>query len=120
MNVKRQRLYLKDILERIRRIALVSAEGREAFMKSVILQDAVFRSFEVIGEIVKRLDPALTAAHPDIPWRRIAGFRDLLIHHYERVDPDAVWRIVVDDIPPLQAATEAMLDSLGNEGQEGD
>jgi uncharacterized protein with HEPN domain len=120
VNAKRQRLYLKDILERIRRIAIASAEGHEAFIESVILQDAVIRSFEVIGEIVKRLDPTLTAAHPDIPWRRIAGFRDVLIHRYEQVDLDAVWRIVVEDIPPLQTAAEAMLADLDKKAQEGE
>ena len=67
MNTKRQRLYLKDILERIRRIAMVAAEGREAFMESVVLQDAVLRNFEIIGEIVKRLDPTLTKVQPAIP-----------------------------------------------------
>ncbi|MCC6803990.1 MAG: DUF86 domain-containing protein, partial [Anaerolineae bacterium] len=44
------------------------------------IQEGVIRCFEVIGEVVKRLPPELTAAHPGIPWRQISGFRDVLIH----------------------------------------
>ena len=100
--MKKQRLYLTDILERIRRIELETEGGREAFIESFVIQDAVIRSFEVIGEIVKRLPASMTAAHPTIPWRQIAGFRDVLIHDYEQVDLAAVWRIVEDDLYTLR------------------
>ena len=90
--MRKQRPYLTDILERIRRIEHATDAGREAFVADVLRQDAVIRNFEVIGEIVKRLSPDLTAAHPTIPWRQIAGFRDVLIHDYEQVDIEAVWR----------------------------
>jgi len=113
--VRKQRPYLTDILERIRRIEHATDAGRDAFVTDVLLQDAVIRSFEVIGEIVKRLSPDLTAAHPTIPWRQIAGFRDVLIHNYEQVDIEAVWRVVEEDLPPLRAAVEAMLASLDEE-----
>jgi uncharacterized protein with HEPN domain len=107
--MKKQRPYLTDLLERIRRIESETEGGREAFMESFVIQDAVIRSFEVIGEIVKRLSPELTAAHPAIPWRQIAGFRDVLIHDYEEVDLAVVWRIVEEDLTPLKQAVHAML-----------
>ncbi len=119
MNVGRQRLYLTDILERIRRVEVVTEGGRDAFLESFIVQDVVVRAYEVIGEIVKRLEPELTGKHPDIPWRQIAGFRDVLIHDYDRIDLAVVWRIVEEDTPVLKAAVEAMLAELGEEAGDG-
>jgi uncharacterized protein with HEPN domain len=68
-------LYLDHIQERIQRIEECAREGHEAFEASHVLQDAVIRSFEVIGEAVKQLSPALLDRYPEVPWRRIAGFR---------------------------------------------
>jgi uncharacterized protein with HEPN domain len=110
--MKKLRPYLTDLLERIRRIESETESGREAFLNSYVIQDAVIRSFEVIGEIVKRLPSELTAAHSNIPWRQIAGFRDVLIHDYEQVDLAVVWRIVEEDLGPLKEATIAMLATL--------
>jgi uncharacterized protein with HEPN domain len=115
--VRQQRLYLVDILERIRRIEIVTAGGHEDFLASFVNQDAAIRSFEVIGEVVKRLSPELTAAYPTIPWRQIAGFRDVLIHDYEEIDLEAVWRIVAEDLVPLKEAVTAMLASVGEDDE---
>lgn len=64
--IKDQRIYCRDILDRIRRIESYTATGRDAFLQSELIQDGVIRSFEVIGEVVKRLDPALTARYPAV------------------------------------------------------
>ena len=63
------------------------------------------RNIEIIGEATKNLSDALKAAHADIPWRRIAGMRDRLIHHYFGVDLDLVWKVVEEDLPPLGGAS---------------
>ncbi|MDN5339359.1 MAG: hypothetical protein PWQ30_468 [Euryarchaeota archaeon] len=72
-------------------------------------QDAVIRNFEVIGEAVKRIPESLKEERPDIPWRRIAGLRDVLIHQYMRVDLEAVWAIVRDDLPEFKQAVAEIL-----------
>jgi uncharacterized protein with HEPN domain len=72
-------------------------------------QDAVIRNFEVIGEAVKRIPESLKEERPDIPWRRIAGLRDVLIHQYLRVDLEAVWAIVRDDLPEFKQAVAEIL-----------
>ena len=110
--MNRQRLYLEDMLERIRRIEIITASGRDTFMESFVNQDAVIRSFEVIGEITKRLSPELIAEHPTIPWRQLAGFRDVLIHDYEKVDLEAVWRVIDEDLANLKRAVTTMLEKL--------
>ncbi|MFZ4813472.1 MAG: DUF86 domain-containing protein [Phototrophicaceae bacterium] len=101
--------YLNDILERIVRIQRFTLEGEAGFMASELIQDAVIRNCEVIGEIVKRLPPTLTDQHPEVVWRQFAGFRDILIHSYNRVRLDVVWQTVVQDIPKLRTAVETLL-----------
>ncbi len=109
--VKDQKVYLQDILERIGYIEEDTAAGKDAFLQSRLIRDAVIRNFEVIGEAVKRLSDELTSAYPHIEWHQIAGFRDFLIHHYNRVDPQEVWKIVENDLQPLKQAIESMLQS---------
>ncbi len=109
---RNQRIYCHDILDRIRRIENYSAAGRAAFMQSELLQDGVIRSFEVIGEAVKRLDPDLTADYPQVTWSDFAGFRDVLIHQYHHIRPDLVWDFVQEDLPALKAAVTALLHNL--------
>ena len=103
------RLYLIHILESIERIEDYTREGRETFMDSPMAQDAVIRNFEIIGEDVKQIPEFLKKKCPDVPWRRIAGLRDILIHQYMSVDLEAVWAIVGDDLPEFkQAVTEIL------------
>ena len=108
--VKDEKLYLLDIIERIEYIETDTAEGKDRFMNSRLIQDAVIRNFEVIGEAIKRLKPETLHRYPQIPWGEIAGFRDFLIHHYEQVEPEKVWQYVEQDVPPLKLAIQAMLE----------
>lgn len=82
------------------RILDYTAEGgREAFLARRLLQDAVMRNFEVLGEAAKRVSPATRDKYPDLPWRRMAGLRDVLIHGYEAVVPEEVWAVVEGELP---------------------
>ncbi|MGQ9592252.1 MAG: HepT-like ribonuclease domain-containing protein [Planctomycetota bacterium] len=109
---KDSRVYLAHILECLEKIERFTAGGGEAFLADELVQDAVLRNFEVIGEAAKRLDDAYRAAHPEIPWRALAGLRDVLIHHYEGVDLERVWAIVEKDLPGLKRAIAALLPPL--------
>lgn len=109
---KDPRLYLAQVLERIDRILEFTAEGKEAFFADVRTQDAVIRNFEVIGEAVKRIPDDYRADHPAIPWRELAGLRDVLMHQYEGVSLNEVWRMIEKDLQPLRQAIAAMLPPL--------
>jgi uncharacterized protein with HEPN domain len=109
---KDPRVYVAHILECIDKIERFTADGRERFFQEAMVQDAVLRNLEVIGEAAKRLDDAYRAAHPGVPWRALAGLRDVLIHQYEGVDLEKVWAIVEKELPPLRGAIAAMLPPL--------
>jgi len=109
---KDPRVYVAHILECIDKIERFTADGRERFFQEAMVQDAVLRNLEVIGEAAKRLDDAYRAAHPEVPWRALAGLRDVLIHQYEGVDLEKVWAIVEQELPSLRGTLAAILPPL--------
>jgi len=102
-------LYLESIRDCLERIAEYTATGKQAFLDSRLIQDGVIRNLEVIGEATKNLSSELRESNPAIPWRQIAGMRDVLIHDYLKVNFGRVWRTVENDLPPLTAAVSTLL-----------
>jgi len=109
MSERDERLYLVEILGAIDRVLQYTAEGREAFLADPKSQDAVVRNIEIIGEAAKALSEATRQAHPEVPWSKIAGTRDRLIHGYFSVDLDIVWDIVQTDLPSLRSKVAALV-----------
>jgi uncharacterized protein with HEPN domain len=107
--VKDAAIYLRHIRDAITRIEKYTAQGRKAFFEDSMVQDAVIRNLEVIGEAVRSLPPELKRRHPEIPWRSITALRNVLIHEYFGVDLEIVWRVVQRRIPTLKRHVEAML-----------
>jgi uncharacterized protein with HEPN domain len=110
--VKGDQLYLKHILDAIGKVESYISVGYDVFISTSHWQDAVIRQLEVIGEATKRLSKQLCSRHPEVPWRRIAGLRDVLIHDYMGVDIKAVWEITQKDLPVLKRSTQAILKEL--------
>jgi uncharacterized protein with HEPN domain len=101
MAVRDERLYLADIRDAIERVLAYTAHGRAAFFSDPMIQDAVARNLEVMGQAVKGLSQMTRDSHPEIPWKKIAATRDRVIHGYFRVDLDIVWEIVEKELPAL-------------------
>jgi uncharacterized protein with HEPN domain len=93
---------LADILERIDRIRRATEAGERKFHDSEVIQDAVVRNLEVIGEAAKNVTASTRQRFRSVPWREMARFRDLAIHHYGSVLPEEVWRIVAKDLPRIR------------------
>jgi uncharacterized protein with HEPN domain len=108
--VKDPAVYLGHILDAIEDIQQYASVSRESFMADRMRQDAVVRKLEIIGEAVKQLPDATKNRSPAVPWRKIAGIRDRLIHDYFRVDLDLIWTVVDRELPSLQAAIRGLLE----------
>lgn len=95
-------IYLTHIQECIGKIKeYTKGLDEEGFLGNTLIQDAVIRNFEIIGEATKQLNPDFRAKYPAIEWKKIAGMRDKLIHDYIGVDLWAVWGVVESIIPDL-------------------
>ena len=102
-------IYLRHIRDAMARIDKYTAQGRKAFFEDSMVQDAVIRNLEVIGEAVRSLPPELKRRHPEIPWRSITALRNVLIHEYFGVDLEIVWRVVQRRLPALKRHIDTML-----------
>ena len=93
---------LIDIYKAAQRVVRFS----EDIQKETLLNDekeisAILYQITIIGEATKRLSPDYRQQHPDIPWRNLAGMRDVLVHEYDQIDLDIVWSVVHYEIPSL-------------------
>lgn len=111
--MKDDRLYLIYIGECIARIEEYVSGGEDSFMNSSLVQDAVLRNLQTLAESTQRLSDTLKGERSEIDWRRIAGFRNILVHDYLGVDVPQVWAIVERELPALKCEIEAMLLELG-------
>lgn len=103
---------LLDILKAARlAIEFKGQTDKDEFLADLKTQSAVLHQLLIIGEAVKRLSPEFRGAHPEVPWKLIAGTRDKLIHFYEGVDLDEVWKMVTADLPQLIRRIEPLVPS---------
>ena len=99
---------LEHIRDRIARIEEYTNRKRSTFYDSHLVQDAVVRNLQTIAESTQRLSDGLRATEPEVPWRAIAGFRNVLVHDYFEIDLEVVWSVVDRDLPKLAAAVGRM------------
>ncbi len=103
--------FFGDILKSIQNIKTYTQTGETEFLASSLIQDAVIRNFEIIGEATKNLSPEFRQRYPDIPWRKMAGFRDVLTHSYMWIDLSNVWKAVTE-ILALEADLQRVYQSI--------
>jgi len=96
--VKDYRVYLVHIVEAIEKIERYTADGRDSLFSQEIVLDAVLRNLSVIGEAAKRVGQEERKLYPEVPWKQMAGLRDVLIHDYEGIDATRVWAVVSHDL----------------------
>lgn len=109
--MKTNETYLHHILDAIERIEQYTEDlGRDEFEERPMVQDAVVRQLEIIGEASRQLSDAVQDRHDDIPWPAIIGMRNRIAHDYMSVDFDIVWDVVQHDLTTLKTRVEAILE----------
>ncbi|MBK5113871.1 MAG: DUF86 domain-containing protein [Candidatus Heimdallarchaeota archaeon] len=111
--VKQPKVFIQHMLDSINLIEkYLKGKNKEAFLSSEQLQDAVIRRLEIIGEAVKNLPEEIIKKYPDLPWKEIAGMRDILIHQYFGVDLELTWEVIKVEVPILKSKLVTLLKSL--------
>ena len=102
---------LLDILEAIEKIERYSRIGKDEYEHDELIQTWMVYNTQIIGEAVAQLSAEFRDSHPDIPWRAISSMRNAIVHAYFRVDLDAVWSVVQNDLPGLKSRIETILEA---------
>jgi uncharacterized protein with HEPN domain len=102
-------LLVEDMLEALRKIEqYIAGMDHSAFLQDEKTIDAVVRNLEVLGEAARQVPDDFAVSHPDVPWRKIAGLRNRIVHDYFGLDLEIIWQIIGNDLPPLKAKLEKL------------
>jgi uncharacterized protein with HEPN domain len=108
--MRRDELYLRDIVEAVEHIAtFLAGADFEAFQRSEMMRSAVVQKLAIVGEAAARVSERLRANHPEVPWPQIVAFRNILVHAYFGIDWDEVWRAARSRCPVLRERISAIL-----------
>ena len=110
MRSERERLL--DILEAIERIEKYAEKGKDAFDADELIQTWIVHHITIIGEACRSLSEDFQARYANVPWADIIGMRNILVHHYFGIDTEAVWSVVVRDIPELKLNIQVILKNI--------
>ncbi len=107
--MKDDTIYLKLILECIQKIEEDIACGHKIFMSTHLYQDAVLRNLHILSESSQRISENLKENSPNIEWKSISAFRNVLVHDYLGIDMDRIWQVITDDIPVFKESISKIL-----------
>ncbi|MEW5804046.1 MAG: DUF86 domain-containing protein [bacterium] len=110
--MKNDKLYLIHISECIERIEQYVSGGKDEFLDSTLIQDAVLRNLQTLAESTQRISSSLKATYPHVPyvpWKDISGFRNILVHDYLGLDLENIWQVVECELPPLKQQINAII-----------
>lgn len=110
MSKRNPQLLLEDMLLSMEKISTyIGTMDKDAFLKDALTVDAVVRNLEIIGEAASRIPDDFKGTHPEIPWRKVVGLRNRVVHEYFGVDLEIVWSVISNDLPPLKAGVRLIV-----------
>jgi uncharacterized protein with HEPN domain len=111
--MRNDKVFIEHILISISAIeSYIHDTNKKQFLQNRMIQAAVIREIEIIGEAAKNVGRETRNKNQNIPWKQLAGMRDKLIHHYFGVDPNLVWNTVQQAIPSLKEEMKNLLENL--------
>jgi len=113
--VNKDKLYLIYIEEYINRVEQYTQKGKNTFFKDIKTQDAVLRNLHTLSESIRRLSPQIKTKYPEVDWRSIVAFRNVVVHDYLSIDLNLIWDIIERDLPNLKNMIEIIKQEIGGE-----
>jgi uncharacterized protein with HEPN domain len=111
--MRNDKIFIEHILISISAIeSFIQNVDKNHFLKNRMMQGAIIREIEIIGEAAKNISRETRNKNRSIPWKQIAGMRDKLIHHYFGVDLNIVWNTIQEAIPPLKKQMQKLMNKL--------
>lgn len=101
---------LLDIADAIERINKYAERGRKVFEQDELIQNWIVHHLQILGEAAAKISDDFKNNYPDIPWFKIIGMRNILVHDYFGIDIDVVWAVVEKDLPELEQNIKSLLD----------
>ena len=91
-----------DMLEAIQRIEKYAGRGRQAFVADELIQTYIVHNLQILGEAAAKIPTEQQREYPDLPWPKMVGMRNVLVHNYFNIDLDIVWQVVESELPALK------------------
>ena len=111
MKDRNENLFLADIKECCEKIErYIEGVSEENFRANKMLQDALVRNIEIIGEAAKNLSDEIRAENPEIPWRDVTRMRDKIVHHYFRLNLEVIWQTATEDVSALKVQIDKIIE----------
>ena len=91
-----------DMMEAIQRIDKYAGRGRQAFVADELIQTYIVHNLQILGEAVAKIPTEQQREYPELPWPKMVGMRNVLVHNYFNIDLDIVWQVVESELPALK------------------
>lgn len=107
--MRNDRERLLDIQEAVENVRKYAVRGKDVFRNDELVQTWILHHLQILGEAAARISDEFQEQHPDVPWYKIIGMRNILVHDYFHIDINAVWSVVENDIPVLEKQIKQLL-----------
>jgi uncharacterized protein with HEPN domain len=104
---------LLDVLDAIEGIRKYAARGKNAFKEDELIQTWILHHLQILGEAASRISDDLREQYHEIPWHKIIGMRNILVHDYFAIDIDVVWSVIENDLPELERSIRRLIKTAG-------